>query len=257
MAINAITFNNTATSSYTNRYTGGSDLAANANPFIKGYFYILFELPDLFSTGNTDTDSKNNLQKLLLSSAESYTPPGDRQIKTEDIQGMGGLDSSFITGQTIDRNFSIQYKEFWGAPLFRIHRKWTSIINPYAGGLVKGEYNDITFEANSYKGKLWVIQTKPVVGTSDANFKESDIIKVDYFDGVFPRTDLKSIYDSNITDNSIVRPNVQYSFDGFPLDETNDQVLAAAVIKLNSALVGATTSNSYQVFSNLAMNSES
>ncbi len=253
MSINAITFDNAITSSYTNRYTGGSELAESANPFIKGYFYVLFELPDLFDEdASTTTSSKANLQKLLLSSAESFTPPGDRQLKTEDIQGMGGLDSSFITGQTIDRNFSIQYKEFWGAPIFRVHRKWTNVINPYAGGLVKVAASDINFEASAYKGKLWVIQTKPTVGQADAQFVESDIIKVDYFDGVFPRTDLKSIYDSNITDNSIVRPNVQYSFDGFPLDETNAQVLTAAVTKLNAAIAVATSSNSYKVFSTLA-----
>lgn len=254
MAINAITFDNAITSSYTNRYTGGSEVAESANPFIKGYFYVLFELPDLFDeNASTTTASKANLQKLLLSSAESFTPPGDRQLKTEDIQGMGGLDSSFITGQTIDRNFSIQYKEFWGAPIFRIHRKWTNIINPYAGGLVKVAASDVKFQASSYKGKCWVIQTKPTVGQSDAQYTIDDIIKVDYFDGVFPRTDLKSIYDSNITDNSIVRPNVQYSFDGFPLDETNTEVLAAAVEKLNSAIAtAATLSNSYTVFSDLA-----
>ena len=253
MSINAITFNNAITSNYTNRYTGGSDLAENANPFIKGYFYVLFELPDLFDENASDAgSSKANLEKLLLSSAESFTPPGDRQLKTEDIQGMGGLDSSFITGQTIDRNFSIQYKEFWGAPIFRVHRKWTNIINPYAGGLVKSSTTGTGFEASAYKGKLWVIQTKPVVGQSDKQYVEEDIIKVDYFDGVFPRTDLKSIYDSNITDNSIVRPNVQYSFDGFPLDETNDQVLTAAVTKLNTAIAIAASSNSYKVFSDLA-----
>ena len=253
MSINAITFSNAITSDYTNRYTGGSDLAENANPFIKGYFYVLFELPDLFSDDSSTTGaSKANLEKLLLSSAESFTPPGDRQLKTEDIQGMGGLDSSFITGQTIDRNFSIQYKEFWGAPIFRVHRKWTNIINPYAGGLVKSTAGSVNFEASAYKGKLWVIQAKPVVGQDEKKYEIEDIIKVDYFDGVFPRTDLKSIYDSNITDNSIVRPNVQYSFDGFPLDETNEQVLLAAKDKLNAAIAVAAASNSYQVFSTLA-----
>jgi len=252
MAFNAISFNNAVTSSYTNRYTGGSDLVDKANPFIKGYFYVLFELPEIFDADSDTTGSdKATLQKLLLSSAESFTPPGDRQLKTEDIQGMGGLDSSFVTGQTIDRNYSIQYKDFWGAPIFRIHRKWTNIINPYAGGMVKSGSN--SFQSKSYKGKCWVIQTKPVVGQSDTVYEKSDIIKVDYFDGVFPRNDLKSIYDSNITDNSIVRPNMQYSFDGFPLDETNEQVLTAAVAKLNAAINSASSSsNSYKVFGKLA-----
>ena len=54
---------------------------------------------------------------------------------------------------------------------------------------------------------LWdkrIIQTKPVVrgvGENSIDWKATDIIKIDYFDGVQPMTDLKSAYDANITDN--------------------------------------------------------
>jgi hypothetical protein len=250
MAFNAISFSNVSSAVYGNRYQGGSNLEKNAHPFIKGYFYVLFEFPDIFEQGD-----KTNLSNLLLSSAESYTPPGDRQLKTEDIMGMGGVDATFVTGQQIDRNFSIQYKEYWGAPIFRIHRQWTSIIDPYSGGAIKKSATDSVsnFEVGSYKGKVWIIQTKPVLGNTANKFVIDDIIKVDYMDGVFPKTDLKSIYDSNITDNSLVRPNIQYSFDGFPLDETNDLVKKEALDKLNEVLVidDTLSKHSYNVFDQL------
>jgi len=249
MAFNAISFNNVSSAVYGNRYQGGSNLEIDSHPFIKGYFYVLFELPKIF-----DNSDLNKLQNLLLSSAESFTPPGDRTMKEEVIMGMGGLDSSFITGQQIDRNFSVQYKEYWGSPIFRIHRQWTGIIDPYSGAAIKtGSDEKSKFLTSSYKGKAWVIQTKPVLGTQTNTFELEDIIKVDYFDGVYPKTDLKSIYESNIQDNSLVRPNIQYGFDGFPLDETNDNVKKEALDKLNTILLtdAPTSKSSYNVFKQL------
>jgi len=251
MNFTSIKFDKLSSNIYNNRYLGGSELEANVHPYVKGYFYTIFELPDIFN----DTDEAN-VQKTLLSAAEGFTPPGDRQLKTEDIMGMGGLDATFVTGQQIDRNFSIQYRDYWGAPIFRIHRQWTSIINPYAGGVIKTSTNQDSvnnFESKAYKGKLWVIETKPVLGNSDKEFTEDDVQKVFYFDGVFPRTDLISAYDSNITDNSVVRPNVQYSFDGFPLDETDPVIVTNALTKLNALtkIDNAGSKSSYKVFSDL------
>ena len=215
------------------RYQGGTDKSSSDHPFIKGYFYVFFGLPGTLF--NDDTISATAAREFLLVSAESYTPPGDRQINLQDVQGQGGVDASFITGQTISREFSIQYKDYWGAPIFRIHRTWTNYINPYLGTSVVAS----NFSANEYKGACMVIQTKPVARAIEADgaedWKETDIIKVDYFDGVQPMTDLKSAYDSNITDNSFVKPTVQYKFDGFPLDETNSDVLSKATAVLNNA----------------------
>jgi len=225
-----------------NRYLGGFGRDVGSHPYVKGYFYVFFGFPStLFINGlpklNGDTGmigtsflNASDALSYTLSAAEGFTPPGDRQLKTEDIMGQGGVDSSFITGQTIDRNFSIQYRDYWGAPLFRIHRQWTQYLNPYYGGSVIGQQ----FSADEYKGTCMIIQTKPVTRTTQQEWAPSDIIKVDFFDGVFPITDLKSAYDSNITDNSIAKPTVQYRFDGFPLDETNPAVFAKALNILNT-----------------------
>lgn len=223
-----------------NRYLGGARRGVDSHPYVKGYFYVFFGFPtDLFPDSASEESSiiKERAMIYTLSAAEGYTPPGDRQLKTEDIAGQGGVDSSFITGQTLDRNFSIQYRDYWGAPIFRIHRQWTQYLNPYIGGATTVRRGDVTqnveFAPYEYKGTCMIIQTKPVT-LIDTGYSESDIIKVDYFDGVFPTTDLKSAYDSNITDNGIVRPTVQYRFDGFPLDETNPAVRQKALQILNS-----------------------
>ena len=226
MAINdKITLGGATTNVDTNRYSGGRDSTAGDHPFIKGYFYVFFGLPEtLFDEQATQAE------KFLLVSSEAYTPPGDRQLNIQDVQGQGGVDASYLTGQTISREFSIQYKDYWGAPIFRIHRMWTNYINPYLGVVDQGE--NIKFQSSEYKGVCMVIQTKPV---KKETYTTDDIIKVDLFDGVQPMTDLKSIYDANITDNSFVKPSVQYKFDGFPLDETSDDVVVKALALLNSS----------------------
>lgn len=231
-------------------YLGGSAKTEGDHPFVKGYFYVFFGVPEAIFNKNTSDITRTQAKEFLLVSAENFTPPGDRQINLQDVQGQGGVDSSFITGQTIAREFSIQYKDYWGAPIFRIHRQWTSYINPYLGASTIAK----TFSAQEYKGACLVIQTKPVVrqignvAVDAVDWSESDIIKIDYFDGVQPLTDLKSAYDANITDNSFVKPSVQYKFDGFPLDETNPEVMTKAINILKNAKLFTKTSTLYNNF---------
>ena len=241
MAITLNTLNNGAPS----RYLGGS--GQDVHPYVKGYFYVWFKFPPLITS--TDQEEANN---TLLTLSEGFTPPGDRQLKTEDVQGLGGLDSTFITGQTLDRSFSIQYKDLWGAPVFRIHRAWSNIIKPHLG-LADRKAGVEKFIPTEYKGRCIVIQTKPIITsngkespigtlTTDSNaFKSTDIIKVDLFDGVIPTVDLSSVYDSNISDNSIVKPSVQYRFDGAKYDETDEGVLTLATSILNKNVYNTKT----------------
>ena len=251
MYISDITLvNNKSDDKHANRYTGGS--AQKDHPFIKGYFYVFFGFPSaLFETsGSALTGSA--AQKYLLTSAESFTPPGDRTLNMQDLQGQGGVDASFITGQTIARDFSIQYKDYWSAPIFRIHKRWANYINPYLG--VSTVAKDFT--PNEYKGVCMVIQTKPVArkgAGSDTTlasavepWQKGDIIKVHLFDGVVSITDFNSIYDANITDNSFVKPVAQYKFDGYPLDETDPDTLTKALAVLNSASLFDKTSAAYK-----------
>ena len=225
-------------------YIGGSHREESDHPYVKGYFYAFFGLPsELF---NKDNSTLEDSKRFLLVSAETFTPPGDRQMNMQDVQGQGGVGASFVVGQTISREFSIQYKDFWGAPIFRIHRIWTGFINPYLGGSFHKQ-----FAAKNYKGACMVIQTKPVIRNVNNNttdnilWSKEDIIKIDYFDGVVPTTDLKSAYDSNITDNSFVKPTVQYKFDGYPLDETDTNVMAKAIEILNNKELFKATADLY------------
>ncbi len=238
---------NNSTLKNPDRYLGGSDVASY-HPYVKGYFYVFYELPPIVS--NYDNKIKQNASITLLSLCEGFTPPGDRQLKTEDVTGIGGIDASFVVGQTIDRNFSLMYRDIWGSPIFKYHRAWTSIVDPFLGGMVRdSEHKNLQFVPSTYKGKILVIQTKPIAlkmgnpknifsgSISDKNITEDDIIKVHLFDGVVPTTDLNSVYDANINDNSIVRPTIQYRFDGKEYDETVAGMKTIALARLNSLTI--------------------
>lgn len=244
MLTNGITIEKGPTANGT-RYVGGSGRGEADHPMLSGNFYIFFKFPSaIFPDGTTE------LQHYLMTAAEEYTPHADAQVKIQDVDGQGGVGASFISGKTISREFSLNYKDFWGAPVFRIHRKW-SFINPYFGA------SDIAekYSGDEYKGSCMIIQTKPIargVGRGSDAWIESDITKVAYYDGVFPKVDLSSAYNATITDNTVVKPSVSYSFDGFPLDETNKAVIATALTALNgSDLFG----NTKKVYNELATSS--
>jgi len=227
-------FTNVSTVNSSNRYLGGSD--KTVHPYVKGYFYVFFEFPPIVAKKVGEANA-NVGGKILLSLCEGFTPPGDRQLKTETVTGMGGLDADFVTGQTLDRSFSLMYRELWGNPIFVYHRAWTGIIDPYLGLNNSG----LKYIPKNYKGRVLVVQTKPNIVNSagggdsggESNVKDN-IIKVNLFDGVVPITDLSSVYDSNINDNSIARPTISYRFDGKDYDETYEGVLDTAVAVLSS-----------------------
>lgn len=216
------------TSDAGSRYFGGSHL--KDHPFIKGYFQVFFALPSaIFQDANP-----NNYTGILTSTCKSFTPPGDRTINTVDIMGQGGVGASYASGQTIARDFSLTFDETWGAPVWRILRRWTSaIFNPYTG------VSDVMtqFVGAEYKGRCMVVETKPVRLDSSADDKKiaSNIIRVTYFDGVMPTSDINSVFDQNVTDNTQVTLNVPFKFDGYPLDHTNKKTFDLAVKMIKNA----------------------
>ena len=230
-----------------NRFLGGSQ--QSVHPFVKGYFYVLFEfenspLFDIYGVKN-----KNNLKNYILSLAEDFTPPGDRQLLTEDLPGIGGIDASFVVKQQIDRTFSLTFRDLWGSPIFKIHRILTSILDPYWGGALSTKEKSLEFIPNEYKFKAWVVQTRPIAvyaSNSTSDKFESNIEKVFVFDGTVPLTDIMSAYNSNIQDNSLIKATIQYRFDGMPIDETYDKnIVKTAAAKFSSLISGAGKTVSY------------
>ena len=213
------------------RYYGGSNKKEHS--FVKGYFQAFFELPPAISaSGSRDVMDNNAI--ILTASATGFTPHGDRTLNKTDIIGQGNVGSSYVSGHTVARTFSLNFNEKYRSPVWKVFRKWSSaIIDPYTG-----LSNLTTFEGSSYKGRCLVVETMPVRldPTADDSVYKRNIIRVFYYDGVFPETDPSSIFDSNVqSPDANLEINMSFSFDGQPLDDTNEETLNKAITFMKNA----------------------
>ena len=127
----------------------------------------------------------------------------------------------------------------------KIHKKWTSYINPYLGGSTVAD----VFAPSEYKGAVMVIQTKPVARVNKEDWKITDIIKVDLYDGVFPLPDPSSPFNNGVEQMEKVSIPVQYKFDGQPLTEVDSDTLNQALEVLQNADIYKMTNEIYSTLS--------
>ena len=234
-----ITFRtNTSIPSGGNGYDGGSERDESATPFTKGYFFVFFALPGtLFNS----TMSANDAKQYLLNSAIDFQPHADRQLQTVEVKGIGNTTANFIVGQQTTQDFSLTFKEYATSPICKIHKKWTSYINPFLGGSTVAD----VFAPSEYNGSVMVIQTKPVARVNKDDWKLTDIIKVDLYDGVFPLPDPSSPFNNGVEQMEKVSIPVQYKFDGQPLTEVDADTLNQALEVLQNADIYKMTNEIY------------
>ena len=204
------------------RYFGGH--SRTNHPYVNGYWQFFIAPPSkLFSS------VANDAQKWFHSTAEGFTPPS-RNLNKADLPGQGGVGSSFVTGQSLMRNFTVTHREYRDLPMMKLLELWTSIIIPYTG---VSELGGNDWQAKSYKGHAFAILTKPVADPTSMITAES-VEEVYYFDGVWPENNPTDSLSQDISANDIVQYSVNYSFDGWPLTKSDSGVVDAAVTALNS-----------------------
>jgi len=220
---------------FTNATTGGGgekritpDLATRDiggqfrtnQPYISGYFQILFQLPGkLFET------SGSSAQKWLQSTVEGFTPH-TQTLNKVDVAGQGQIGSSFIASVATTREFTCTFREYQNMPVLSVVRNWAAIFDPFTG-VSPLEGNE--FIPSNYKGAACIIQTKPVK-SKDAVIADVDIEELYVYQGVFPTTiPVDTAAASDITGNDTVQLSVTFSFDGAPL--TSAEIGKADVAK--------------------------
>jgi hypothetical protein len=163
------------------------------------------------------------------STAESFTPP-TRTMNKGDIPGQGGLASSYYTGQTLTRTFTVNFREFQNLPLHLIIQNWTAALDPYTGvSPLKGS----EWIPESYKGSALAVYTKPVQGAEDGVIDADAIDEVYYFHGVMPETPVDQNFNQDISTNDFTVHPVTFSFDGWPLTKKDENVVERAISMLS------------------------
>jgi len=204
------------------RYMGGQ--TRKNHPYVSGYWQFFVNLPPKIFPGDNYSAGQ-----WLHSTAEGFTPPS-RTLNKADVPGQGGLGSSFVTGQTLTRTFTVTFREYQNMPIFGIINRWVSIIDPYTGvAPVDGD----DWLPTTYKGSAYAILTKPVGGDLVGEINDDMIEQVWAFSGVFPEGDGCDAFASDIATNDVAQLSITFSFDGWPLTKADAGVKAVALAHLN------------------------
>lgn len=204
------------------RYFGGNQ--RQNQPYISGYWQFLVRLPSVIF-GSEVTKA----EEWLHSAAEGFTPPS-RTLNKADLPGQGGVGSSFITGQTLTRTFTVTFREYKELPILTALELWTSILDPYTG---VSPVEAKLWVPSSYKGSAFAILTKPTQSQEGATLKPEDIEQVYYFEGVFPESAPHDTFGQDISTNDFIQHSVSFSFDGWPLSKVDAKVVSAAIAALS------------------------
>lgn len=191
------------------RYIGGKNRANQ--PFISGYHQCYFDLPEKLFGGSEGA----NASKWLMSTCESFTPHSSN-INMIDINGIGQLGASFPSSRTVNREFTLAFREYQKLPILNIIRTWQSLYDPYigvTGGLTSSEYIP-----SSYKGKAVIVLLKPTY-SSDGVITIDDIEEGYIYDGVFPTNCPEdTVTAADQMTNESVQASVTFKFDGYPIN---------------------------------------
>ena len=223
-------------------FMGGSERDGSVTPFTKGYFFAFFAFP---GTIFNRTMNAATARSYLLNSAIDFSPHGARQLQTIEDKAIGGATANFVVGQTTTQDMSITFKEYANGPVVRINSRWNGIIDPYLGGSTIAE----TMAPKEYKGSVMIIQTKPIARVNKADWKETDIIKVYLYEGIFPINDPSDAFSNGVDQTDRVTLPINYKFDGQPLTELDPSVLAQALEVLQSYDIYGETAGLYSQLS--------
>lgn len=137
------------------------------HPYISGYFFAIFHLPEVLFSGVNDVATK-----WLSSTCESFTPPGDN-LGYAEIVGLGQKKSRFYTSRSVSSNdITLAFREYQNLPIMNIINTWVSFIDPFVGA---SPFNGTQFIPTNYKGTLYVMQCKPVGAYPGAHITEDDV----------------------------------------------------------------------------------
>jgi hypothetical protein len=205
------------------RFLGGH--TRENHPYISGYWYFIIQPPDKVYTNA----SAALAQKWFLSTCEGFTPPS-RNMNKVDVPGLGGVQASFVSGQTLNRTFTTTFREYKNLIMLKLINIWSGIITPYDG---VSELSGKDWMANAYKGFAAAILTKPVNGGVNT-LTADNIEEVFLFDGVWPESSPYDALNQDISANDSIVLSVAWNFDGWCLTSADNGVVDKAVAMINN-----------------------
>jgi len=191
------------------RYMGGHN--RTNQPYISGYHQIVVAPPvKLFGETNTVTAST-----WLTSTCESFTPHSVT-VNMVDLMGIGQVGSSFPVSKTVNREFTLGFREYRNLPILNIFRTWNALFDSHVG---ISTLSAAEFIPTSYKGWIMVGTMKPT--SENGIITAADLEDLYMYEGVFPMTvpeDTVSAADQGTNDT--IQASITFKFDGAPLTKS-------------------------------------
>jgi hypothetical protein len=208
----------------------------NNQPHITGYFQVIFGLPTELFGG---AEQVKTASQWLHSACEGFTPH-TQTLNHADIMGQGQIGSSFVTGVTTNREFTLTMREYQNLPILNIIKRWTAVFDAFTG---VSPLDGNRFIPANYKGWCAVAQTKPVRSKDEA-LTLDDLEECYIYHGVTPTNIPLDSLGSDITTNDVVQHSLTFKFDNTPLTSAEPGV-AAKVIELLAGMhtMGTSASN--------------
>ena len=186
------------------------------NPYIGGYFQIVFGLPEELLGG---VQRAKEASQWLHSTCEGFTPHTQTNNFVE-LMGQGQIGSSFVSGVTTNREFTMTFREYQNLPILNIIKRWNAVFDPFTG---VSPLDGNRFIPLNYKGWCAVAQTKPV-RSKDEDLTADDIEECYIYSGVMPTNVPLDGLNSDITSNESVQHSISFKFDNTPLTSSEPGV---------------------------------
>ena len=200
-------FNNLFDKGYAGRNFGGTSNNFVADPYLSGYHFTSWYMPNSkafgsFITGGATKPDDAKIPSLFDACCLSVTTPGGRLNKTE-IQGLGGTKWSVPTNVDYDTSFSCKFLEFNGLPIFKTISAWVRYIRDNKTGTTFVQNKDAT-EKNNYSATVLYWTTRP-----DATTVEFAAC----YSGVFPLKDPQELFQSDVASIEKVELDIEFNVD--------------------------------------------
>lgn len=199
----------------------GGTLKGTADPYISGYQFALFrDLPSALSqavnwyqgqgtlSGGSGISTNAEIQRILMGSLQSVTPPGGTLNKAE-FNGLGGTKWGVPTNVDYGNTLTMKFLEYSSLPILNIFHGWFRMIRDYRTGvspLGNGGVGGLgqTYTKDNYAGTIFYWTTKP------------DGRSVEYcacYSGVFPTKDPQDAFTGDITASDKVEIDIEFHID--------------------------------------------
>jgi len=198
------------------RNWGGTTQNVACEPYISGYHFIKWYLPEKLSVylkktmatptnGEADSASDHKTAEKMLSAAcMSVTPPG-QTVNFVEYMGTCGVKWNRPTNVEYGNSVNIKYVEMSGIPIFRIHNAWVNMIRENKSGYKTGtEPNSWNYHQKAYGANLLYWTTKP------------DGVTVEFsaaYSGVMPAKDPQDSYGSDLGSVDKLEVEMEYRID--------------------------------------------